>query len=251
MKLMITMLTALLLCIGCTGEDTDPTDPSEVTDPADTPAPTKTLKVATYNMGLASGYVPYAAERRDPVTAAVANSDADIICLTEVWFDENQEYVANALAETYPHQYSFLEEIEVSNEAACTEEEGAPLMECAIANECPSATDLAQCVITNCIEEYNALPPECGECLGANLGLGDIDAIFTACTTGSKQWLYDGHNGLMLVSKQPMENQKYIGLNTWLIVRAALYAEIDGTQILCTHLASDVGIESRLPWAIA
>ncbi len=246
MKLMMSMLTVLFLSFGCTGENTEPTDPSDATDPSDpteTPAPTKTIKVATYNMGLATGYVPYAEERRDQVTAAVANSDADIICLTEVWFDDNIEYVTNALSETFPHQYHNVEEVEVGSEAACTEEEGAPLMECALANDCPSATDLGQCVLTNCLDEYNALPPACGQCLAANLGLGDINEIFVACTTSSTEWLYDGHNGVMLVSKKPMENKKYMGLNTWLIVRAALYAEIDGVQILCTHLASDVGIE--------
>lgn len=249
MKRTLNMLILILICCGCTEDTTDPTDPTEVSDPTetpdptDTPTPTKTIKVATYNMGLATGYVPYAAERRDQVTAAVANSDADIICLTEVWFDDNIEYVSNALTETYPHQYSHIEPVEVGTEAACTEEDGAPLMACAIANECPSATDLGQCVLTNCLDEYNALPPNCGQCLAANLGLGDIEAIFVACTTGSTEWLYDGHNGLMLMSKQPMENKKYMGLNTWLIVRAALYAEIDGVQILCTHLASDVGVE--------
>ena len=85
-------LIAILLCASCTGDDPDPVDPSETTDPADpsgttdpsdpsevTPE-TKTLAVATYNMGLAPGYVPYAAERRDPVVAAVTTSTADVIC---------------------------------------------------------------------------------------------------------------------------------------------------------------------------
>ena len=126
MKFKLAMLIALTFCFGCTGSESDPVDPtdptttadpSDPTDPTDAPAPTRSMKVATYNMGLATGYVPYAAERRDQVTAAVATSDADIICLTEVWFDDNIEYVSSALSETYPHQYTFIEEVEVSSEA--------------------------------------------------------------------------------------------------------------------------------------
>jgi endonuclease/exonuclease/phosphatase family metal-dependent hydrolase len=248
-------LIAILLCASCTGDDPDPVDPSETTDPADpsgttdpsdpsevTP-PTKTLAVATYNMGLAPGYVPYAAERRDPVVAAVTTSTADVICLQEVWFDEDREYVLSQLADSYPHQYSQFEEVESGGDPACTPEEGGPLMECATAAECDSATDLGNCVLTNCVTEYSALGPDCQQCLAANLGLGNMDDIFVACTSGSTEWLYEGRHGAVLLSKQPMTNTQLIPLNSWLIVRPALYAEVDGAQILCTHMSTELGVD--------
>jgi endonuclease/exonuclease/phosphatase family metal-dependent hydrolase len=194
-------------------------------------------------MGLAPGYVPYAAERREPVVAAVTTSTADVICLQEVWFDEDREYVLSQLAESYPHQYSQFEEVESGGDPACTPEEGGPLMECATAAECDSATDLGQCVLTNCVTEYSALGPDCQQCLAANLGLGNMDDIFVACTSGSTEWLYEGRHGAVLLSKQPMTNTQLIPLNSWLIVRPALYAEIDGAQILCTHMSTELGVD--------
>ena len=44
--------------------------------------------VVTYNVGLARGFVDYADQRAEPVAAAVAALDADVVCLQEVWLRE-------------------------------------------------------------------------------------------------------------------------------------------------------------------
>ncbi|MEM6954419.1 MAG: endonuclease/exonuclease/phosphatase family protein, partial [Myxococcota bacterium] len=61
-------VTTLLLTLAC-GSDSDPVE----------------LRVETYNLGLAGAFVPNEAVRRAPVIEAVANLDADIVCLQEVW----------------------------------------------------------------------------------------------------------------------------------------------------------------------
>src|SRR5262245_56122168 len=53
--------------------------------------------IVTWNLGLAPGFVDFAAERAQLGAEAVAGLDADVVCLQEVWQEED---VAKVLAAT-------------------------------------------------------------------------------------------------------------------------------------------------------
>lgn len=238
MKRLCFILLAASLSSGCSEETPDPVDP---TDP---PAAQHSIDIASFNMGLAHSYVPHAAERLEPVVAAVSAGDADVICLQEIWLEDDLNYLIETASDNYPHAYSHHEAVEASEEPACNDVESATaLSDCATVADCDNDPDFSQCVLSNCFAEYNGLEPACQECLAASIGEGNVAAIFEICTEGSVQWLYDGRHGLVILSKKPFERTQYVPLDSWLIVRAGLFATVDDVKMVCTHLSTDLGTQ--------
>ena len=66
----------------------------------------KELKLLSYNLGLAHGYVPYAEARLPKLTAELKKSDADILCFQEVWKAEDRTKIINSLKSKYPYSVS-------------------------------------------------------------------------------------------------------------------------------------------------
>ncbi len=227
-------LAALLLTLGgglaCKdkGEDTGPA------------ATSQRATVATYNAGLADNYVPWSNEREPFVTEALAELDVDLLCLQEVWQQESIDAIGAATSARLPEQLVEITAEAGADEPACTEEETTPLAECAHEN-CDGAPDLTTCVLSFCSDEFNQLSDGCTECAAANIGLNDVDAILNACLTGSSTFAWGGHNGLMLLSSSPMANTDRLDMDAWLVFRSALYAEVDGLSVVCTHLTADLG----------
>ena len=63
--------------------------------------------------------------------------------------------------------------------------------------------------------------------------------MVNTCTMQAQGSLvFEGHQGLMLVSKQPIENKDYLHLDSFVTQRGVLYGEIDGVQVACTHLST-------------
>ena len=223
------MITLLLLS-ACGNKDADTSDTTA-----------SSAVLATYNTGLAVNFVPYAEERRDAVAEAVAGLDADVVCLQEVWQDEDIDAILAATADTFPNSYyeKTEEAAGEGTEASCTEEETTPLKDCALDN-CADSEDLTGCVFTYCSGEFDKLSDECKECAAANIGLEDIEAIVEACLTGSAAYSWGGHNGLLLLSRDTLADTELLMMESWLVQRAALYARAGEVQVACTHLAADL-----------
>src|SRR6185503_15602748 len=49
------------------------------------------LLFASYNAGLAHGAVPFADERVQPIIDELVDSPADVLCMQEVWTDDDAE----------------------------------------------------------------------------------------------------------------------------------------------------------------
>ena len=64
------------------------------------------LNLLSYNLGLAHGYVPYAAARLPKLVTELKKSDADVLCLQEVWKKEDMTTITNALKSKYPYSVS-------------------------------------------------------------------------------------------------------------------------------------------------
>ena len=74
------VLSGLCLLLGACSDE-HPMDPG---------APRAQLTVATYNAGLAPGFVDYAAERAPLTTAAIGALSVDVACIQELWQAEGR-----------------------------------------------------------------------------------------------------------------------------------------------------------------
>jgi endonuclease/exonuclease/phosphatase family metal-dependent hydrolase len=262
--LKIAMITALLM-IGCS-DDSGKSGPSENnanntnntnnTNGSTTGEGGERPSFATYNVGLAVGFVPLAEERKDAVVSAVSEIDADVICLQEVWLNQvedewrqdNIDAIIAATQATHPHAYYQIGEVESA--VGCTEEEVAPLETCVL-DACDGVPDgeLAGCVLESCGTEFGAVSSDCSSCLVGQLG-NPFEDIKAACV-GSTQSAYysNGHNGLLLLSKTPLEDQFYEEMEAVQVARSILAATTtlpsgDEVRVYCNHLTAEItGVE--------
>ena len=91
-----------------------------------------TATVATFNLGLAYNYVPYADSRQPVLMESIGElQETDLICLQELWTAEDIEALSVATEATFPSRYiEVTEDNSVSNEPACVAEEIDPLVAC-------------------------------------------------------------------------------------------------------------------------
>jgi endonuclease/exonuclease/phosphatase family metal-dependent hydrolase len=228
------MMVLTLALAGC-GDDTIEDDGNNGTSQA---------ALTTYNVGLAKGFVPFASDRIAPNAAAIGASTSDVLCLQEVWDVEDVETVIAGAVGNYPHSY-WVETMRDEVNAGCTDEEAAPLADC-IRENCSDVPqdELANCGLANCGDEFSATSTECQTCVASNLDK-DIDGILEACSGGGAAFSYSGRNGLILLSKTPLDNTQHTMLSSTLVQRAALRADVNvegvgQVSVYCTHLAADL-----------
>jgi endonuclease/exonuclease/phosphatase family metal-dependent hydrolase len=201
------------------------------------------VRALTFNAGLATNFVAYAPERLDKIGPAVAGSQADVVCLQEVWSDADAAKVGADLLATYPYQHRVVTtDPGAGGPAACSAAEADPLAVCVNAN-CVGAPSLAECALGNCFAEYSAAGDGCKTCLAANIGQNSIAVIFDACAKGSSSLAFDGRNGLLLLSKTPLSDTGHIVLDSYLNTRIALHATTtpasgEPLSVVCTHLTA-------------
>ncbi len=212
-------------------------------DGGDATAPAAaTLRLTTWNAGLADGFVPYTPERRPLAIAAIAAIDADVVCLQEVWQDADVDAVIDGAAATFPHTYHVAtnDDASVGLPPACTPGEAGPLKVCVEAG-CSAAPDLADCALSKCGPEFQATSLGCQTCMAANIAL-TIPEIFQACALGSSQFTFAGRNGLILLSRTPLKQPTMTVLESFLVKRAVISAQVDtpagALPVLCTHLSA-------------
>ena len=214
---------------------------------SDHESPRPSITFITYNTGLAQGYVSYYTERLPEVIAAVAASEEDILCLQEVWKDEDVAAIIEAAEANYP--YSYWEQTQQEFGAVCSDGEEVDIFACADA-QCGDVNpdNLADCVLAFCSAEFLSLSPECRSCMVSNLG-NTLEDIAATCATGadpSGLWSYDGRNGVLLLSKLPFTLTESEVLSSYLVKRIVLHARVQddtfGTlDIYGTHLTADLG----------
>lgn len=69
------------------------------------------VTIETFNLALAGAFVPYEQERRQPLVEAIANAEADILCLQEVWEQADKEMIRAAAAANFPNEVLFLNDL--------------------------------------------------------------------------------------------------------------------------------------------
>jgi endonuclease/exonuclease/phosphatase family metal-dependent hydrolase len=253
----LALFSIVALVVGCgdSSEGTEPRDPMDVT-------------VDTFNVALAGFFIPFEAERRPYIVDAIAASDADILCLQEVWDQTDKVAIRDASLEAYPHSAFFDDNLNTAIEDG-TDQDGVvppPPTTAPCAGE-PLTSQLnagVDCLEENCqtpdgrttseacAEEYCltevlglilAPPPQrCYACLVTQMPTELLTDIRTRCPSVVNQELaFQGQNGVMILSRHPLKNvEELVVPGTWnrrtiLSATAELPngAELD---VYCNHL---------------
>jgi hypothetical protein len=216
------------------------------------------LTVTSYNMGLAQSFVPYTAERLPVNEVLIQDFNSDVICLQEIWLDDQVDAISNVLSENFPYQYIVEPEQIFTEGAACTSEEIADLANCAN-SQCPglSGNELVGCVLssTQCNAFLGALPPTCNDAVINNALIPGmtIDVLVELVTQSSGIFAYEGSLGLILASRYELTNTEFQDFinNSSINHRGALYAEIqlnNKTHVIgCTHPTANLSATIGYP----
>ena len=188
--------------------------------------------------------MPLATERQSLVSEALADLDADVVFLQEVWTPEAAAELTEATSAEFPEAV-FPEPIPDTElgDPACTVDELTDLEAC-IAQNCADAgpDELVECVLTNCASQYAALCESCQSCIAANVG-NTVEEAIANCTTASSAFAYDGSVGIGLLSKAVILDTDVLVLESSLNRRAALHALVDvegfgPVHVFGTHLSA-------------
>lgn len=202
------------------------------------------LTVATWNVGLAYNFVPLSTERQPEAIKAAASTDADVLCLQEVWTPDDVAAMEAALeAKGFAHVYvDAMEEDTTGLPIACTAGDTQDLAPCA-EKECAGSTNLVGCVQSKCGAELAAISDSCLTCLAGNLTL-TLQGMLEKCGKAGGNYSWGGHHGLMLASKVPFAKKERLVLDSTLVQRAVLHGKIDAAagrpamEVYCTHLTA-------------
>jgi endonuclease/exonuclease/phosphatase family metal-dependent hydrolase len=193
------------------------------------------LKLLTYNVGLAHGAVALADERLPLLPGALEQTGADVVCLNEVWTDDDYESIQAGLQAAYP--YSFRERTTDSSwpKLQCLPWTVYSLDKCVKASCTPKGISAEECVRGACKAKYDALSDGCKFCIAANAA-----SPLNCVIWGAHDFAYEGRNGLALFSRYPISKATYTPFDTVMIKRGVITATIEGLRVQCTHMSSDL-----------
>ncbi len=206
--------------------------------------PTAALSLVSFNAALGIGLAPYVPERAQALPDALAALDPDVLCLQELWQPSDLERIGAELTAT-PFSLHAVTESTARSEPACTEPEAADLVRCA-QQLCGDLDDAsaALCAIANCQEAFAAVSMGCQQCIINNQALMQPQAIAERCSSALEAGeAYLDQNGLLLLSRYPLEDTQALRLDSSFGERGVLLARIEvpalgSLQIGCTHLAA-------------
>lgn len=206
-------------------------------DDNETPTP---ITVATYNAGLALGFVPGTESRAPLVADALAGLDADIVCLQEVWLPEHVSAIEASVGGAYPNR--FVPAPLQSDDASCAPGELDNLLTC-ISDSCDftCADSVPDCLFDSCPIQFIGLSKECMRCAMANVG-EDPSTVAETCGTAPVEYAYGGSFGTMLLSKHPIGVVDQHVFSSTSNRRSVMHAEVDAPggelSVFCTHLTA-------------
>jgi endonuclease/exonuclease/phosphatase family metal-dependent hydrolase len=228
------------------------------------------VAIETYNLALAGAFIAYEQERRELLPDAIANSDADILCLQEVWEHADKEMIRDAAAANFRNVFiveddllTALDDPEDQNgdvpppptTVPCPEGDAQTAMDAAIdcaALNCNTLspgdengqTTSIDCAIDECIDVVAPLlaVPRCYACLSTQLPTSTFAEIRESCPTVVEQDLaFEGQNGIMILSRYPLKDTvNWVVPGTWnrRVIMSATVELPDGKEldVYCNHL---------------
>lgn len=222
-------------------------------------SPKDKLKLTSYNAGLAHTFVMYAKERIPHVIDGMKKLDSDVVCLQEVWKKKDKKKLIKGTKEVFPHHFSMkIKQTRSKKRPTCKIKDlfgEGKFVQC-MKDKCggKEGDEFTQCIINDCgtaLENLKNSNRECAQGLMAQVGRSTIASLWSVLNPfiPAGQYAYKGSTGLLILSKKPLKNTKVIDMSdiSFLNRRAALYAEVDGKAVVCTHLTAD--LDGTAPYA--
>jgi len=221
------------------------------------------LRVETWNVGLAHGFVDNASERLPHIVEAMQESSADVICLQEAWEPDDRRALRSAVENAYPYRHvTKVEQHKASTAPVCKKDDlfGEGKFVSCLTGECgnTSGDDKTDCIIEQCgpaLEALKTAKPECANALMAQVGKSSVAALWNVVRPVRKTGLfaYGGSDGLMMMSRRPLENTRVVDFTdiSTLNRRRALVADVPAGDttitVACTHLTADLSALAPYP----
>ncbi len=210
--------------------------------------------------------VPYEKQRRAALEQELDGFEADVICLQEVWPESVKQEVAKA-ASQFPYKYSIFYDLSSEptdpsglggtspppprTEAYCaSSEEQAALDElldcvrdnCAIPKSEEGYLQESSCGTSQCISASQKLfkLPECGLCSVYMLTGNTVGEVRSICKQELNPYIFSGNSGLLLLSRQPLEDTQAFLAPSTMFRREVLHALVRapngaGTDVYCAY----------------
>jgi len=214
------------------------------------------LTVHTWNVGLAYGFVDHAKDRRGLIVDTLTVSDADVLCLQEVWEPRDRRRLSRALEDIYPHQVLLpVTQTRTDHAPACRGSDlfGEDRFVTCLTQQCGEfrGDDKTDCVIEQCgpvMETLRDNNPECAQALMAQVGKSGLTALMAVRSPFRKPgtFAYNGSDGVALLSRLPIREQGVVDFSdiATLNRRRVPWADIavggDTVRVYCAHLTADL-----------
>lgn len=220
------------------------------------------LQITTYNLGLATGYVPFSKERAVILPNALKESlrDSKVLCFQEVWNEADVVRISEELKEQYPYQILAPKAQKYSSIAPVCKPKnlfGEGKVITCLRKNClsKSGDEFTACVSEKCQDAMNLLVGEnrlCANALFAQVGKNPAITILEVLNPFKKIGLfsYEGAVGTMLLSKIPFTSgsAQFTDLATLstTVHRGILSAQIENEGIkywvACNHLTANLSL---------
>lgn len=221
----------------------------------------QTLKLLSYNTGLAHTFVPLAKARLPEIINALKSVDSELICMQEVWKSRDRKKIIKGLREEFPHfYYTPIKQTRSHRRPTCKIGEifGEGKFISCMRNKCGglSGDEFTACIINICGGALNELKdknPQCAQSIMAQVGRNPVLGILTVINPVKRAGLftYKGGNGLLILSKSELTKARTMDMSdiSTLVRRQVLFGEIEkaGTKhsVFCTHLTANL---SSIPY---
>ncbi len=211
------------------------------------------VTVDTFNVALAGAFIPFEMARRQPIADALAASDADIICLQEVWDQADKVLLRDASAGTFPHSALFEDNLDTPVDDPTDQQGDIPpppvgvpcpdedvgsnnildqmnqAVDC-LKDNCSTIPDSeegrttsAECAAVSCVGAVggllfgNAEQQRCYACVITQLPAETFGYMRNSCATVENQDLaFRGQNGVMILSRHPLKDAaNWVISGTW------------------------------------
>lgn len=232
------------------------------------------LIVETFNVDLSGSYGPYGNERRQPIIDAMAALDADVVCLQEVWLQEDKDAVIQAAEQYLPYSVFFEHDLDTEvndptdqdgevpappTSPPCNTDELDELLnrtvDC-LRESCstdPESGDEGQVTSVVCGRHscFDSVQPEfmaneqslrCYACVASSVPTQTFGDMRELCTTEPRAELtFGGQSGVVLLSRYPIiESEVNVLPSTWsrrVVVSATIDVPRAGAlDVHCAHL---------------
>ncbi len=209
------------------------------------------LGLITYNVGLARSVIADAELRSRALPAELEATEANVLCVQELWDAADATRMRAALRERFPHQVR--PGARPVGSGACTEAESRGAFDC-VAKKCPNleGPELVRCALNACSAAADGLSKSCRSCL-MNTEPTTLNEVRDACVTTAKRsdrtwsgpvWALKGSYGLALYSDIPFEDVRVVALESSVHPRAVVSVRLKTeppARVLCTHLTPRLG----------